>query len=84
MTNPLDYLPNDDHFCRRETAGTPLLAAVDALALRTGRTLDHMELLTLGEIAELAIDHYGANLPEFWRIWIDWNQHGQAQPMGDL
>jgi hypothetical protein len=81
---PPEELPNDDRFSRRECAGTPLLAAVEELAQRTGRTLDHMELLTLGEIAEQAEDHYGDPLPEFWRVWIDWNQPGQAQPMGDL
>lgn len=83
MPAPLDFLPNDDRFCRRETAGTPLLAAVDELALRTGRSLEEMELLNLGEIADMAVDHYGRGLPEFWRIWIDWNQPGQSQPMGD-
>lgn len=77
--------PNDDHFSRKEAAGTPLFEAVAELCRRNpDRTLDEMESLTLGEIFALAETTYGRQLPEFWRIWADWNRSGQEQPMGDL
>ena len=79
-----DQLPNDDRFNRKE-AGTPLLSAVEDLCRRNpAYTLSRMEKMTLGEIAELARATYGTRLPEFWRIWNDWNQSGLEQPMGDL
>jgi hypothetical protein len=80
-----EHSPNDDQFNRKEAVGTPLLSAVEDLCRHNpGYTLSRMEQLTLGEIAELASATYGTRLPEFWRIWNDWNQSGQEQPMGDL
>jgi hypothetical protein len=77
--------PNDDRFNRREANGTPLAAAVDDLCrLNPGYPIARMEQMTLGEIAALARATYGNRLPEFWRIWNDWNQPGLEQPMGDL
>lgn len=79
-----DYLPNQDHFDRLEACGTPLLAAVNELCLRLGKSLDDMERLTMGEVYELAESVYTDELPEFWRIWADWNLPDQQQPMGEL
>lgn len=80
-----DPSPNDDRFDRKEAAGTPLLAAIEELCrLNPGRTLDDMERLTLGEIFAIAVETYRGGLPEFWRVWQDWNQSGLEQPMGDL
>ncbi len=77
--------PNDDRFCRREAAGTPLLAAVEELCrLNAGETLEAMERRTLGEIFAIACHTYGDALPEFWRVWEDWNRPGMQRPMGDL
>jgi hypothetical protein len=78
-----EALPNDERFDRREAAA-PLLRAVEELAGRLGRPVDEMEQLTLGEIAALAAATYGPDLPEFWRVWNDWNRPDQEQPMGDL
>jgi hypothetical protein len=40
-----------------------------------------MELLTLGEIYDLAEEVYGQALPEFWRQWKSWNDGwGTGQP----
>ncbi|HUY32386.1 MAG TPA: hypothetical protein VMV69_06365 [Pirellulales bacterium] len=77
--------PNDERFNRKEAAGTPLMSAVEELCRRNpGYTPAGMEQMTLGEIVELARETYGDRLPEFWRIWNDWNQPGLEQPMGDL
>ena len=64
-------------------AGTPLLKAIEQLGAETGRSIEQLETVTMGEIAALAQTHYGDRLPEIWRIWIDW-QDDQVQPMGDL
>jgi hypothetical protein len=80
-----DASPNDERFNRKESAGTPLFAAVEELCrLNPGRSLDDMERLTLGEIFAIAAGTYGGELPEFWRIWQDWNRPDLQQPMGDL
>ena len=84
---PTPYLPlfaNDDRFDRHEARGTPLLAAVDDLCLRLNKSLDDMERLTMGEVFELVQSVHGQNLPDFWRIWADWNLPNQEQPTGQL
>jgi hypothetical protein len=43
-----------------------------------------MEQLTMGEISELAQDHYAEDLPFFWQNWIDWCRAEGPQPMGEL
>jgi len=85
IIRPRDPSPNDDRFDRKEAAGTPLLAAIEELCrLNPGRSLADMERLTLGEIFAIAVETYRGGLPEFWRVWQDWNQPGLEQPMGDL
>ncbi|MGE0605713.1 MAG: hypothetical protein AB7O62_01210 [Pirellulales bacterium] len=81
---PQEYLPNDDRFDRQEARGTPLLAAVNELCLRLNLSLDDMERLSMGEVFQHARSLYGQDLPEFWRVWADWNMPDQEQPMGDL
>jgi hypothetical protein len=82
---PRDPSPNDERFNRKEAAGTPLLAAIEELCrLNPRHSLDGMEQLTLGEIFAIAVETYRGRLPEFWRVWQDWNQPGLQQPMGDL
>jgi hypothetical protein len=46
--------------------------------------LEELEQTPLGQIAEMARETYGAALPEYWRVWHDWHDHGHAQPMGEL
>lgn len=84
MARGSDYTPNDDRFNRREATGTPLFRAVEELGRLSSTSLEEMEQLTLGEIYQMAEAAYGDELPEFWRIWADWNRPDQVQPMGDL
>ncbi len=80
-----DGAPNHDRFNREEAAGTPLLAAIEELCRRNpDQSLDAMEQLTLGQIFAIVRRTYGEPLPEFWRIWEDWNRPDLRQPMGDL
>ena len=76
---------SDELFNRRDAANTTaLLAALDDLCQITSQTLDDLERFSMREIYDLAADTYGQQLPEFWRIWHEWNLPGQFQPMGDL
>ncbi|MDP7016331.1 MAG: hypothetical protein QGG36_11050 [Pirellulaceae bacterium] len=75
--------PNEDFFSVEESTATALGKAVAELAELTGRSLVSFESMTLGEICAFAEERYD-ELPEFWRIWKDWNRPDLAQPMGDL
>ena len=71
-------------FCAEDYEDTPLLAAVKQLCTDTNQTIDFLETLNMGQVVKIARDHYDRELPELWRIWIDWNEGGTSQPMGDL
>ncbi|QDU97148.1 hypothetical protein [Lignipirellula cremea] len=82
---PEEFFPNVDKFERSQYEGTPLLETIEALSQATGKTLDDFEQMTMRQIHDLAVAHYGKeNLPEIWSIWDDWNRPGQEQYMGDL
>ena len=81
MDNP--YSPETELF-RRDEVGRPYLNAVLELCSRAGQSLDQMEFCTLRQIADLAIETYGDELPEFWRVWIDWQRPEKPPAMGDL
>ena len=75
----------DELFNRRDSANTAaLMAALNHLCQTSGRTLDDLEQFSMREIYDLAAESYGQSLPEFWRIWHDWNRPGPCQAMGDL
>ena len=76
--------PNHEVFSREDYANTPLLAGIESFAESTGRSMEELESMTMGAIVEAAKCHYGDDLPEIWRIWIDWNEDDTIQPMGDL
>jgi hypothetical protein len=38
----------------------------------------------MGEITQLAQEHYEKELPFFWQNWIDWCRVEGPQPMGEL
>jgi hypothetical protein len=81
MTSPL---PLDEEFFRRSTAPPPYLRAVEQLVADSGRSWDEFEQLTPSQIYQVAQATYGDELPEFWRVWRDWHDGDQVQPMGDL
>jgi hypothetical protein len=74
-----------EHLFNRKSAAPVLIAAMQDLADRSGRTLDSMDQMRLGDAFDLAVELYGNNLPEYWRIWNDWNTApDEPRPMGDL
>ncbi len=76
--------PNQEPFSAADFAGTPLLEAIEKLAAEQQVSLATFETLSMGQVVQRAKDHYGEDLPEIWRIWIDWNDGDSVQPMGDL
>jgi len=74
---------NDDVFSIAD-APEAMLTAVRELALAMERSMEEMELYNMGQIFEFAVDHYGGALPDFWRVWKDWHESDEIQPMGDL
>ncbi len=73
-----------EEFFQRGKSPAPLVTAVEQLCRDAGCSIEHMEQRTPSEIFELARDHYGSDLPEFWRIWEDWHESDEIPPMGDL
>jgi hypothetical protein len=75
--------PNDDMF-QLSRAPRAMRAAVETLCEELGRPVAEMEHLTMGEITQLAQEHYEQELPFFWQNWIDWCRAEGPQPMGEL
>jgi hypothetical protein len=74
-----------EHLFNRKSAAPVLITAMQNLADRSGRTLDSMDQMRLGDAFDLAVELYGDDLPEYWRIWNDWNTApDEPRPMGDL
>ena len=82
MRFPLDDSQNE-RFHRRGV-GRPFLEAAVTLAEQTGKSLDDLEQMTLGDIFNLAVAVHGEQLPEFWQTWLDWHTPQPIQPLGDL
>jgi hypothetical protein len=74
-----------EHLFNRKSAAPALINAMRDLAARSGRTLDSMDQMRLGDAYDLAVATYGGQLPEYWQIWNDWNTApDEPRPMGDL
>ncbi len=76
--------PGSEDLFNRKDATQALLRAVTELAGRLGKPLESMEQCTLAECYDLAVENYGDGLPEFWRIWRQWQQPYDIPPMGEL
>lgn len=74
------------HRYNARTAAPALKAAIAALAQQTSRPLAEFDGITLGDAYELAVDAYGHELPQYWRVWQSWNAASSDPPaeMGDL
>jgi hypothetical protein len=74
-----------ENLFNRKSAAPALITAMQDLADRSGRTLDSLDQMRLGDAFDLAVELYGNDLPEYWRIWNDWNTApDEPRPMGDL
>lgn len=74
-----------DHEFRSRQASPALKQAMIELCEKTERALADVEGIPMGEAYVLAVAAYGANLPDFWRVWNSWNQlPDDPAPMGEL
>lgn len=75
-----------DHRYNPRTAAPALKTAIADLAQQTSRPLAGFEGISLGAAYELAVETYGDQLPNYWRIWQSWNVASSDPPaeMGDL
>lgn len=76
-----------DHIYHINSASQALKQAMQDLAETTGRSVKDLEGITMGAAFEMVSDFFGEeNLPEFWRIWQEWNIALDEPPaeMGDL
>ncbi len=76
-----------DHIFHANSASQALLAAMRELSEANGQTLKQFEGITLGAAFQMAFEAHGENqLPDFWRIWNEWNISLEEPPaeMGDL
>lgn len=74
-----------DHVFQRKWAAPALIAAMDELSEKTGKPAEELDGMRLGDAYALAQATYGKELPEFWRVWSQWNDlPDDFAPMGDL
>ena len=75
-----------DHRYNPRTAAPALKSAIADLAQKTSRPLPEFDGITLGDAYELAVEAYGDQLPQYWRVWQSWNAASSDPPpeMGDL
>ena len=65
-------------------APQPQLEAVLALAEKRGQKIEEFDQYTMGEVVKIAQETYGKKLPDYWKVWIDWQLNAHRQEMGDL
>ena len=80
---PAEYNPNYEVFDLKD-CGRPMVEAVKLLADNVGEPFDSFVGRSLADVAQLAFDTYGSELPEFWRVWKEWHAPQPRPEMGDL
>lgn len=74
-----------DHEFNPRTASPALNRAMSDLAKKSGRPESEFLDIRLGDAYHLARETYGADMPEFWKVWNSWNDAPEdPAPWGDL
>ena len=74
-----------DHQFTPANASPALKTAIAELAAQTNRPKNEFNGIRLGDAYQLAVEAFGDELPEFWRIWNSWNDIPDTpQDWGDL
>ncbi|MBI1311044.1 hypothetical protein GC176_07025 [bacterium] len=74
-----------DHEFIPRNASPALKAAIAELAAKSGRLESEFAGIRLGDAYNLAVEVFGDELPEFWRIWNSWNDMSDTPAAwGDL
>jgi hypothetical protein len=69
-----------EHTFNHKWAAPPLKQAMQDLAEKTGRSLDELDGIKLGEAYLESVEAYGDELPEFWKVWNPGTTHPIPQP----
>ncbi len=75
---------NDSNVFQRASASRALLAAMTDLAERLGESLEALENCPLADAYRRAQAVYGVDLPDFWRIWGEWQLPADLSTLGEL
>jgi hypothetical protein len=74
-----------DHQFSPNTASPALKTAIAALAEQTGRDEAEFVGIRMGDAYDLAVEAWGADLPDFWVVWNSWNTASdEPKPWGEL
>jgi hypothetical protein len=74
-----------DHEFNPKTASNALNTAAAELAVKAGTSVDDLAGQRMGALYDLAVETFGAELPEFWVIWNGWNTASDdPAPWGEL
>ncbi len=74
-----------DHEFIPANASPALKTAMAELAAKTGRPESDFPGMRLGDAYRLAVESFGDELPDFWRVWNSWNEIPETpQEWGDL
>lgn len=63
-----------DHTYNPKSASLALKTAIADLAKNSGKLEGELVGMRMGDLFDLAIGTYGAQMPDFWRVWNSWNQ----------
>jgi hypothetical protein len=74
-----------DHQFNPKTASPALKKAIVELAAKTGRDEAEFVGIRMGDAYDLAVGAFGADLPDFWKVWNSWNTASdEPKPWGEL
>jgi hypothetical protein len=74
-----------DHEFNPKIASNALSSAAAELASKAGKTVDDFDGMRMGTLFDLAVELFGDDLPDFWRVWNTWNTASDdPSPWGDL
>ncbi|NQV24766.1 MAG: hypothetical protein HQ518_10390 [Rhodopirellula sp.] len=74
-----------DHEFNPKTASPALKTAITELAAKSGREEAWFVGIRMGDAYDLAVQAWGTDLPDFWKVWNSWNvASDDPKPWGDL
>lgn len=74
-----------DHEFDPKTASPALKTAIAELAAKSGKDEAEFVGIRMGDAFDLAVKAWGADLPDFWKVWNSWNTASdEPKPWGEL
>jgi hypothetical protein len=74
-----------DHEFNPKNASPALKTAIAELAAKSGKDEDGFVGIRMGDAFDLAVKTWGADLPDFWKVWNSWNTASdEPKPWGEL